>query len=63
MEPTFVPPRSTSYEVTATSSDDRVQVIVTEDDVTAVAAGVPGADGGVVSGAALVVTLPAGESV
>ena len=63
-EPTFVPSRLTSYRVTATSSVDRVHEIVAVDDVVAVAAGVPGADGGVVSaGGGAVVTLPAAESV
>jgi hypothetical protein len=38
-------------------------VIVAVAGPTDVAVGVPGADGGVVSGAAVVVTLPAGESV
>jgi hypothetical protein len=52
-----------SYRVTPTLSDDRVHEIVAVVGPTDIAAGVPGADGAVVSGAAVVVTLPDGEFV
>jgi hypothetical protein len=52
-----------SYRVTPTLSDDRVHEIVAVVGPTDIAAGVPGADGAVVSGAAVVVTEPAADGV